>query len=134
MSLLLDTNTVSDYFRRHPRVAAAMTAHAPYQLAVSAVTAHEVHFGLFRQPSAATTLASKVRSFFSVVRVIPFDAAAALRSAEVLARLDRAGRKISEMDALIAGTALAEGLTLVTSNTREFSRVRGLEIVDWREA
>jgi len=35
------------------------------------------------------------------------------------------------MDLLIAGTAVSQGAVLVTSNTKEFSRVKGLRLVDW---
>lgn len=44
------------------------------------------------------------------------------------------GRPIGAYDALIAGCALARGLTLVTSNTGEFTRVPGLLLQDWRES
>jgi tRNA(fMet)-specific endonuclease VapC len=45
--------------------------------------------------------------------------------------LERQGQPIGPFDGLIAGTALAEKATLVTHNTREFSRVQGLQVVDW---
>ena len=65
------------------------------------------------------------------LRIIPFDEAAALAAAEVRIELERAGMGIGPIDTLVAGTALAHSATLVTHNTREFSRVRGLRLVDW---
>lgn len=132
MKYLLDTCAVSDYFRRRGGVAAAAHARPPHELAVSAITVHEIHFGVLRQPRAATSLAGRVKTFLSVVATIPFEPVDALASADIRARLERSGQSIGALDALIAGVALARGLTLVTSNTREFSRVRGLSIEDWR--
>ena len=50
------------------------------------------------------------------------------------AALQKAGLPIGYYDALIAGTGLVHGLIVVTANTREFARVGGLQIEDWREA
>lgn len=50
------------------------------------------------------------------------------------AALKTQGQPIGAYDALIAGCALARGLVLVTSNTREFARVEGLVLKDWRGA
>jgi tRNA(fMet)-specific endonuclease VapC len=35
-------------------------------------------------------------------------------------------------DMMIAATALAHGLTLVTHNTGEFGRIAGLQLEDWQ--
>jgi tRNA(fMet)-specific endonuclease VapC len=59
------------------------------------------------------------------------DNAAAKRAAEVSSVLGRTGMGIGPMDNLIAGTALAHGATLVTHNTAEFRRVKGLNLTDW---
>src|ERR1035437_4084251 len=65
------------------------------------------------------------------VRILAFDEAAAKAAAAIRTELERKGRGIGPMDTLIAGTALANSATLVTHNTREFARVRGLRLVDW---
>lgn len=64
-------------------------------------------------------------------QVLPFDADDARVAAELRVELRRLGRPIGPFDALIAGQALARKLTLITHNTREFSRVEGLTIEDW---
>jgi tRNA(fMet)-specific endonuclease VapC len=64
--------------------------------------------------------------------VLPFDEKAAERAAAVDAALSATkGVRIGDYDIMIAGHALAAGCTLVTNNTREFKRVKGLEIEDW---
>ena len=64
--------------------------------------------------------------------ILAFDAEDATTAAEIRAELKAAGTPICPYDLLIAGQALRHGATLVTANTREFSRVPGLKVVDWR--
>jgi len=52
-------------------------------------------------------------------------------AAEIRADLERRGKRIGEYDTLIAGQALARNMILVTANTREFARVKGLTVEDW---
>lgn len=132
MRYLLDTCAVSDYFRRTGRVAERMHAAPPHELAISTITEHEIRYGLARQPRVATTLEPKVRSFLSVVQVLPFESRDALASSSIRARLGRAGATIGPLDLLIAGVAVARDLVLVTSNEREFERIAGLSVENWR--
>ncbi len=67
------------------------------------------------------------------VHVLAYSEDDAHSTAAVRATLKAKGRPIGAYDALIAGCALARGLTLVTSNTGEFGRVAGLFLEDWRE-
>ena len=67
----------------------------------------------------------------SAVHVLPFDDAAARRTALVRAELEAAVQVCGPTDLLLAGHALALGLTLVTNNVRELSRVSELGIEDW---
>jgi tRNA(fMet)-specific endonuclease VapC len=127
---LLDTCVVSDYFRRVGKVHERVHAHPPYELALSAVTEHEIRFGL--ELKSAPKLVQQVNRLLGTIEVLPFDRADARAAAEVRAQLRKDGRPIGDFDALIAGVALARELLLVTSNEREFERVRGLEVVNWR--
>ncbi len=63
--------------------------------------------------------------------MIPFDKEDAIAAGNIRATLALAGTPIGPFDTLIAGQALCRGLTLVTANTREFSRVEGLRVEDW---
>jgi tRNA(fMet)-specific endonuclease VapC len=62
----------------------------------------------------------------------PFDDAAAEEYGKIRAHLAALGSPIGPNDLLIAAISLAKGLTLVTHNTAEFSRVPGLSIEDWQ--
>ena len=63
---------------------------------------------------------------------LPFDDAAAEEYGKVRAHLASLGTPIGPHDLMIAAIALANGLSVVTNNTSEFSRVPGLSIEDWQ--
>ena len=64
-------------------------------------------------------------------RLLPFDSAAAFDYGEIRHYLKARGIIISGNDMLIAAHARSLGITLVTHNTREFSRVQNLMLEDW---
>lgn len=62
---------------------------------------------------------------------LPFDDSAAEIYGRIRAELEAVGMLIGPYDMMIAAIALANDLTLVTHNTREFGRVAGLKVEDW---
>jgi len=71
-------------------------------------------------------------AFFHAIEILPYDRDAAEATARVRAELKKRGQPIGAYDVLIAGTALAHELILVTSNLREFNRIEGLRLENWR--
>lgn len=132
MNYLLDTCTVSDFVKGQPNVLARIKATPPKLVAVSALTRMEIDYGLALNVERARKLAPLLEAFFSVVATLPFDEADARTAASIRAALKHAGQPIGAYDVLIAGTALARGLVVVTSNGGEFRRVSGLQVEDWR--
>ncbi len=80
------------------------------------------------RPDHQLALARRFAAKHEVVDWAYDDAVAAAR---VRADLERAGKRIGSFDTLLAGQALLRGWTVVTANTREFGRVRDLELEDW---
>ena len=132
MRYLLDTCTVSDFVKGQPNVLARLKATPPKMLGVSAITAMEVGYGLALNAERARKLAPVLQAFFSVVATVSFDQADAQAAAAIRAALKLQGQPIGAYDVLIAGTGLARGLVVVTSNVKEFNRVSGLQVEDWR--
>jgi tRNA(fMet)-specific endonuclease VapC len=132
MTYLLDTCTVSDFVKGIPKVFARVKATSPDLIAVSALTRMEVAYGLALNAERAKKLAPVLEAFFSAIATLPFDAADAQAAAAIRAALKVKGQPIGAYDVLIAGTALARGLVVVTSNSGEFQRVGGLQVEDWR--
>ncbi len=63
--------------------------------------------------------------------MLPFDELDAEAAGAIRAALGTASKPIGAYDLLIAGQALKRGLTVITANVAEFSRVKGLSWQDW---
>jgi tRNA(fMet)-specific endonuclease VapC len=133
MKYLLDTCTVSDFVKGHPEVMVRLKATSPKQIVVSWLTRMEIDCGLAINPERARTLAPMLDAFFSVISTVPFDQSDAQASAAIRAALKSKGQPIGAYDALIAGTGVARGLIVVTSNIGEFDRISGLQAENWRD-
>ena len=105
--------------------------HAPSQIGLSAIVTYELYYGACKSRRTSRNLELVDRLAFEVV---PFDASDARVAGAVRSELEAAGRPIGPYDLLIAGQARARGLTLVTANSREFLRVKGLDCEDWSDA
>lgn len=128
---LLDTNAViSLVARRSEPLLQRVETSEPGSLAVSSVVAHELYFGAYRSERVAYNLET-LRLLFTDLAILDFDREDGRVAGEIRAELKRRGTPIGPYDTLIAGQAKARGLTLVTNNTGEFSRIAGLRIEDW---
>jgi tRNA(fMet)-specific endonuclease VapC len=74
---------------------------------------------------------AKIEATLSPLTCLPFDLAAARHYALIRDRLERAGETIGGNGLMIAAIALEHDLTVVTHNSREFSRVPALRLEDW---
>jgi tRNA(fMet)-specific endonuclease VapC len=129
---LLDTDTCAAFLRnRHPLVVQRIQARRPDELRLCSVVVAELYYGAYHSPRAAANLALLAR-FLPLFISLPFDDRAAEVYGRVRADLAAKGTPIGPNDLMIAAIALANGCTLVTHNTREFSRVVGLSVEDWQ--
>jgi len=112
------------------RVKEALLATPREQVVLPAIVAYEIEYGLVRQPDALRKRA-QWEEFRAAVRILPFDALAAVVAARMRAQLEAAGQSIGPHDVMIAGTAAAAGAVLVTHNLREFGRIPDLAVTDW---
>jgi tRNA(fMet)-specific endonuclease VapC len=97
----------------------------------SSIVVHELWYGVAKSGRVAQN-ANRLTAFLtSAVVVLGYSAQDAQAAGEIRAELERQGQRIGEYDTLIAGQAYCRNLTLVTANTREFGRVKGLAVEDW---
>lgn len=134
MKYLLDTNACVAILNDRPpavRVQMQKAVDGGDQVAVSAVVAFELWYGVAKSMLREIN-ARKVQSFLStIVTVLPFDEEDARTAGDIRAATESEGKPLGAYDCLIAGQALRNNLTLVTASTREFSRVKGLSWKDW---
>ena len=131
MKYLLDTNVCIRYLQgRLPCIQEAIHSKSPTQLVICAIVRAELFFGAMKSNNPLETLATQ-RQFIDLFPTLPFNDDAALIFGKIRADLQRQGQPIGPYDLQIAAIAIANDLTLVTHNTREFNRVNGLKLVDW---
>lgn len=129
---LLDTNIISALVRHPKGTAAARIAHVGEDtVCTSLVVVCELRFGAAKK--ASQRLSTQLERVLSGIEILPLDEPADRRYADLRAHLDKAGTPLGANDYLIAAHALALGLTLVTDNLREFTRVPvpGLVVENW---
>jgi tRNA(fMet)-specific endonuclease VapC len=128
---LLDTNVLIHAQRGRPEpVRRRLRTISPESAVISTVSIAELWYGIARSddPDRKRELWSR---FLTPFDVLAFDRAAAELHGGLRFALGR--HPIGERDLLIAAIALANDLTVVTANTREFRRVPGLRVEDWGE-
>lgn len=130
MKFVLDTNTLIYFFKGQGRVAEHLLGASPKEIGIPSVVLYELELGIARS-SQPRKRRGQLDAMLTAVSILPLDRVAARFAAELRVTLESAGKPIGPMDTLIAGTALAAHGTLVTHNTGEFSRVRGLRLADW---
>jgi tRNA(fMet)-specific endonuclease VapC len=128
---LLDTNVCIPLINRSDSaLRARLLEHTPDEVGLCSVVKAELLFGARGSKRVAENL-DRVERFCSAFESLPFDDDAAAQYGSIRALLAREGRLIGANDLLIAATALARGVKLVTRNREEFSRVPTLEIEVW---
>ncbi len=133
MTHLLDSNACISCLRQSANspVSLRLQAAPMGSVVVSSIVVGELLFGALRSARPAE-IWRQVVDFLGKFASIPVDDLVAEHYARIKAYLAAAGTPIGPNDLLIAATALAHGLTLVTHNTDEFSRVPGLAVEDWQ--
>ena len=130
MIRLLDTSVIVAALRRDAAVWRRLRAMSPDDIGIPSVAVAELAYGAARSADPART-GVVWRAFVEPFEVIPFDRAAA--EAHGRLRFAMRSQPIGERDLLIAATAFAHGLAVVTANVREFARVPGLAVEEWAE-
>jgi tRNA(fMet)-specific endonuclease VapC len=127
---LLDTDIVIYALKGRPAVVAALGKHAASPMAISVITLMELYDGAQRSANAEANLA-RVRTLEHEFQVLPAGVNIAATFGNLKARMSGAGTMLDDFDLIIASTALAANLTLVSNNERHFKRVEGLRLVNW---
>ena len=129
---MLDTNAVIMGIK-HPDwpIFYKIKAHVGKDLCISVITLGELEYGI-RKSSRPEVTRLGVYTFLTGIPVIDFDSEAAKHFGDIFGELELKRMRISDRDTMIAAHARSLGCILVTNNTREFSRVEGLQIEDWK--
>lgn len=131
MKYLLDTNMCIRHLnQRSLAITQRLQNTDETEIAVCSIVKAELYFGAMKSQDPSKTM-TKQRTFAERFASLPFDDICAEIYARIRADLERAGTPIGSNDLMIASIALANNLTLVTHNTREFGRITNLALEDW---
>jgi tRNA(fMet)-specific endonuclease VapC len=128
---LLDTN-ICIYLLKgaYPSLRGQFASRSPSSIALPSIVKAELLLGAYKSNRREATLAV-LDAFLAPYRILPFGDEESVFYARIRSELEAEGKPMGANDLLIAATALARGATLVTRNTREFGRVKGLAWEDW---
>ncbi len=132
MTFLLDSNVCVQWLRKKgsPLVKARVSATPTTDGRLCSIVRGELLHGAEVSANPAKNR-TEVLAFIGQYQCLPYGDSEADEYARIRAHLGSTGQLIGHYDMLIAAIALVHGLTLVTHNTAEFSRVPGLQVVDW---
>ena len=129
--LMLDTNTCIRILNNHsPHIRQQFQQHAPEQIALCSIVKSELLYGARHSQQVESNLLLLQR-FFAPLQSLPFDDRCAEEAGQIRADLAAQGKPIGPNDLLIAAIARANDAVLVTHNSKEFTRVTNLRLVDW---
>jgi Predicted nucleic acid-binding protein, contains PIN domain len=131
MKYLLDTNACIHYLNHlDSPVRHRLERMHPADVTLCSMVKAELYYGAFKSKQTARNLAA-LEYLFSILTSLPFDDLAARIYGEIRSDLSVKGTLIGPNDMVIAATALACNITLVTRNTKEFLRVSNLKVENW---
>ena len=134
MRYLLDTNVCVDYLTgRYPRVTRRIQQAEPDDVCVSSVAVAELRYGAEKSARRQQNH-ERLDIFLREVACVDFDSNTASVYGGVRAGLEKKGVVIGPYDLQIGAHALSLGLVLVSDNVREFRRVSGLKVENWRRS
>ena len=130
---LLDTNVCIALINGQPSIRARLqkVLSTGAEVRVSAIVAFELWYGVAKSSRVAENTRLLEAFFAGPLRLLAFEVEDAKVAGKIRAALETAGKPIAAYDVLIAGQALRSNFTLVTSNVREFERVKELNWIDW---
>ena len=133
MKYLLDTNICIYLIKKKPvSVIQRFDEHPVGDIGISTITVAELSYGVQKSQRRKQNQGALLQ-FLSPLVIAEFNSDAAFSYGQIRAELECRGTPIGSLGTLIAGHAISIGVTLVTNNEREFSRVPGLIVENWVE-
>ena len=133
MRYMLDTNICIYAIKHKPeQVFMRLQEHDPIDICISSATYAELVHGVEKSKAIEKNRVA-LALLLANIEIMNFDSLAAESYGKIRADLEKAGTPIGPLDMMIAGHAKALGYTVVTNNTKEFERIKGLKLENWTE-
>ena len=130
MKYLLDTNICIYLIKKqYPEILSKLLRVGFDKIAISTITLAELEYGV---KNSTRRVQTALLEFILPFEILDFDYSAASCYGKIRKELKDKGQPISDMDMLIASIVIANELILVTNNEKEFRRISGLKIENWK--
>jgi len=132
---LLDTNILSELIKRKPNthLLVRLDSEPAHTLLTSCICIMELRFGSALREDFEKFWLKITQEIISRVNILPIGEKEVLAAGDILAGLRITGQNIGLEDILIAASAITNQYTVVSANTRHFSRIKGLQVENWLE-
>ena len=130
---LIDTDILSYFLKGDPAVVKNVEDYLEHYnvLEISIITYYEIMSGLLAKNANNQLIVFE--SFIAENLVVPLSENSVKISSGLYAGLRQSGNTVDDIDLLIAGIAIENGMILVTNNNRYFGRISGLKTGNWKE-
>lgn len=129
MKYLLDTNAVIAILKKDPKFINNLKKYRPSDFVLSSIVLFELMYGVEKSIKKEE---NRRKVEILPFDILPFGQKEAICAGKIRAELEASGKPIGVYDTLIATHTIANNLTLITHNTREFSRITQLKYEDWQ--
>ncbi|MFO7826161.1 MAG: type II toxin-antitoxin system VapC family toxin [Cyclobacterium sp.] len=130
---LIDTDIVSYFLKGNDKVNFRFDEYLKHfqSINISIITYYEVISGLAFKNAEKQFLIFE--QFCSAANMLYLTKDSIWKSAEIYSQQRIKGEPIDDIDILIAGIAISNGLNLVTNNLRHFGKIEGLDVENWND-
>jgi len=130
MKYLLDTDIIIYWLKGNVKIEKKSMSVKLKNIGFSIISKAELCFGAYNSSHVAKNT-DNIRILSKKISVLSFDEAASEIFGRIKSDLKKSGKIILDADIMIASTALANNLILVTNNSKHFERIKGLKIENW---
>lgn len=131
MGVLLDAPTLAAVAKGRLSAVLELARLKPGDVNLSVVSQLQAETGLRLSPGAQARYGALLKDFIAAVRVLDFGRNEAQQASQLAGYLAQQGETLSGFELILASTALAHGLTLVTEDTQRYLAVPGLAVENW---
>jgi tRNA(fMet)-specific endonuclease VapC len=130
---LFDTDILSNLVKKRPSsyLIERLRGIPQDKQYISSITIGEIVYGAFKSDQKEKYLIQLKDKLIPLVQLIPFDKKEAFAYGEIRSILEKSGTPLNDTDLMIAATAVANNLVLITGNESHFSRIKSMRVENW---
>ena len=130
---LIDTNVLSELIKKNPdsNFMAKLRTTPADALFSASICIMELRYGALKRGNPSDLWTRIEQQIVAKIRILPFSYKEAIKAGDLIHHLYSIGQPIGIEDIMIASIALSNGLTVVSANTKHFSRIPDLKAENW---